>query len=189
MGAMKYPAELVRGRRREDERWSGNQMRDKVDEPSQRASSGTRNAQPASSCDIGLVANVLFVVWHQVTPAAVRTVVRELQEAAKLHGAPIIYITIIPDGSPAPDDAGRSALASAVKQTMESCRSMHCVIEGQGFKKTMIRSTAAGIFLLTGKRGKMTVHDSVADALKSADGLQGTVSSILHRARQQGLVP
>lgn len=189
MGAMKYPGHWVGGRQTASRPPSGAFMRDKSSDPPGGVLSQSSAELRPGACEIGLVGNVLFVVWREVTSAAVRTVVREAQEAAKLLGEPVIYITIIPDGVPAPGEAERRALVEALQTNASICRSMHCVIEGQGFKKTMQRSVAAGIFLLAGKRGKMTVHDSVTEALKSADGLQTSVSSVLHRARQQGLLP
>lgn len=135
-----------------------------------------------------IIENVFIVVWNHVSTAATSTITTQVQAAHDVYGD-LVYVARIPDGTPAPDDDGRNALSVATKALLPYCSSLHCVIEGQGFRKSIIRGAATSIFLLSGQRGKMKVHDTMRDALESAPALDAAkVDRILRRAHDQGLI-
>ena len=136
-----------------------------------------------------VIENVFIVVWDRVTPQAMPPLLAAAREAVATSKRPMVYLAVIPEHSKQPDEAGRTALGDATKQMLELFTSMHCAIEGSGFKKSIIRGVAASIFLLSGKRGKMHVHDSVLDALQAAPGVRANAAAILEEARRRGLVP
>lgn len=137
----------------------------------------------------GVVQNVFIVVWDRVLPEAMPGLLAAARQACAAAPKSLVYLAVIPDGSEQPSEAGRAALADATKHLLEIFVSMHCAIEGTGFKKSIIRGIATGIFLLSGKRGKMHVHDSVADALSAAPGVpKVNAAAILEEARRRGLL-
>lgn len=135
-----------------------------------------------------VIDNVFIVVWHQVKPSAMTHLLAAARDASRVSREPLVYLAVIPDGAPTPDEAGRKALADATHELLELCGSMHCAIEGSGFKKSIIRGVAASIFLLSGKRGRMHVHDSVLEALRAAPGVTAARASAIadevHRLSQ-----
>ena len=134
-----------------------------------------------------IIENVFFVVWDRVLPQAMPRLLSIAREATETSARPLVYLTVIPDGSQQPDEAGRKALADATKEMLELFTSMHCAIEGTGFKKSIIRGVATSIFLLSGKRGKMHVHDTALDALTAAT-TKARASAILEEARRRGVI-
>ncbi|MCZ7680096.1 MAG: hypothetical protein M5U28_15560 [Sandaracinaceae bacterium] len=133
--------------------------------------------------------DVFLVVWERVRPETIPQLVASARRAAQVSRERLIYVAVIPDGAPTPDEAGRRALDEATSALLEVCTSMHCVIEGTGFKKSMLRGVAASIFMVSGKRGKMHVHDNLLDALRNAPGLgPGQPSAIVAEAHKRGLL-
>lgn len=144
---------------------------------------------PGESFRHALIDNVFIVVWNEVSTGAASRITSLVRDGHRSRG-PLVYVAVVPDVSTPPDDDGRAALAGAVEQLLPFCSSMHCVIEGAGFKKSIVRAAATGIFMVSGQRGKMTVHDTFAHALESAPDLGSSAArEVTRRAVDQNLFP
>ena len=137
--------------------------------------------------DFKVIDNVFVVVWKNVSTAAAKKITEQVRVAHADRGD-LVYVALVPDGTPPPDDDGRAALSGAVKVLLPYCSSMHCVIEGSGFRKSVIRGAATGIFMLSGQRGKMKVHDTFTEALRAAPAVQvSSIPSLIDRAQGVGV--
>jgi hypothetical protein len=136
----------------------------------------------------GLVHGVFFVRWIHPTKGDSKAVLREVQEARRTSGTPLVYIAIAPSDAQTPPDDVRREMAEAIPLLLEYCAAVHLVIEGSGMRRATIRSVAAGMFLITGKRGKVLTHESVLQALQRAGTLSASPEAILAAAKGRKLV-
>lgn len=129
-----------------------------------------------------LVGNLYVVRWVEATlpdVAAVEDEVAAAKAAAgriQLHGLAIVPIT-----TPPPNDDVRKAMSRSMSKLLDHIETMHTVIEGSGFKHTILRSAMTGIVLVSGKRGRVFVHSTIDEALHSLSGLVGTTATELRR--------
>jgi hypothetical protein len=112
---------------------------------------------------------VLFLRWIQVEAGDAKAVVELVKRTAQSLDRAPVYIAIVPESLPIPDERARQDLTWGLRHVIANSRCAHLVIEGSGFRKVMLRAAAATIFLAAGQRGKATVHDSLDDALSGCE--------------------
>ncbi len=139
------------------------------------------------TCATGIVERVYLVRWE--VPAA-EDVQRILTEVANHHvrvGKKLYFVAVTTPESTAPDDATRRALGENLPKLLEWCESLHLVIEGKGFSATVRRAVAAGLFMVSGKRKSMFVHEDIWAALEMTD-YKARKYDIVALARSRGIL-
>lgn len=124
---------------------------------------------------------VLFLRWITVEAGDAKVVVDLVKRTASTLQRPPVYIAIVPETVPTPDERGRQDLTWGLRHVLANSQCAHLVIEGSGFKKVMLRAAAAGVFLAAGQRGKAHVHDSVEAALAECEHTRSEASRYLRR--------
>lgn len=109
--------------------------------------------------------NLHVVRWEVATAADARRVVDEVAAFRRRAKQPLHGMAIVGENVPTPDDAARSAMGESMKSLLEHLETIHVVIEGRGFKNTIMRSAMTSMVLLGGKRGKVHVHGTVSEAV------------------------
>jgi hypothetical protein len=136
----------------------------------------------------GLVQNVFILRWQKTELADAARAVRLVKKAKQQWSGPLVYVGIVPAGERGPDKETRIELGRELDELLGLCSCIHLVLEGKGFAAATQRAVAAGIFLMTGMRGRVTPHPSVAHALNSCGHLEAPAAIILAEATELGLV-
>lgn len=141
------------------------------------------------ACSTITIDPIFAVRWENPEPQDLRRVDLAVAELHKRLGKPCLYLAIVPADAEAPSNEMRSAMIAGMSGMLEHCESIHFVIEGSGFKHTVLRSALAGILLVAGRRGRVFVHTTVQDALQAvAAHVKLEPSSILRTLRAQQFV-
>lgn len=145
-------------------------------------------AKPTMSYTSALIERVLIIRWGTPQLEDVAAVLREAKAAKESKGT-VYGLAIVPSDVEPPEDSVRKAMVASMDELLESCDSLHFVMEGSGFKHSIMRSVLSGLLLMAGKRGRIYVHDTV-DAALVAIGTRIKVSSDTLRrlARAKGLL-
>jgi hypothetical protein len=88
-----------------------------------------------------------------------------LADAHHVLGRPCFFISIVPEDSKPPDDRMRQTFADNMENVLGHCRTMHFVMEGEGFKHSILRNALATVLLVRGQRNRIYVHRSLGEAL------------------------
>jgi hypothetical protein len=144
------------------------------------------------ACQVRFLRPVFFVRWIDPQVGDVRDIERELKTSHERQGGPVIYIAIVPAECKPLDEKVRTAFINRMQEVLERCETMHFVMEGQGFKNAIMRSSLAAVLLVRGQRTKVFVHKALEDALASALTLasketQFVIPQILRQARESGV--
>jgi hypothetical protein len=141
------------------------------------------------SCTTATVESVYAVRWDKPEPADLRRINMDVADLHKKLGRPCIYLAIVPEGAETPSNEMRSSMISTMETMLKHCDSIHFVIEGSGFKHTVLRSALAGILLVAGRRGRVFVHTTAQDAIQAfASQIRSDPSSLLRTLRTQQLI-
>jgi hypothetical protein len=136
----------------------------------------------------GLVKNVFILRWQKTELADAARAVRLVRQAKQQLSGSLVYVGIVPAGERGPDKETRLELSRVLDELLGLCSCIHLVLEGKGFAAATQRAAAAGIFLMTGLRGRVTPHPSVAHALNCCNYLEAPAAVILAEAVERGLV-
>jgi len=109
----------------------------------------------------------LYVIrWRTPTLPDVSHVERDVATFKATRPKKTIFgLAIIGADTTPPDSETRTAMGKSMSLLLESLETMHVVIEGQGFRHSILRSAMAGVILIGGKRGRVVIHRSVEEAL------------------------
>jgi hypothetical protein len=136
-----------------------------------------------------VVGNVYLLRWDAVELGDAAKVAAEVEKAAKLTPPPFYYIAIAPASLEPPRDAVRSEIARATRDhLLRVCSKVYLVIEQKGFKGAAMRTIAAGMFLLMGKRGRVHPYETLQEALSHCDELNVPAITVLSTARTRGFI-
>jgi hypothetical protein len=113
---------------------------------------------------------VFFVRWLAPKVTDLPPVVKALSEARDALGTPVVYVAIVPADCEPPDDQLRRAFTIRMDEVLGHCVSMHFVMEGQGFKNSILRNALATVLMVRGQRNKVFVHRTLEEALIAANG-------------------
>lgn len=135
-----------------------------------------------------LIDRVHIVRWQKPELADTLPLVREVRQAAQRVGKNLIGIPIIPEDIEPPTDEARSAMAKRMNEILDVSDSVHFVVEGTGFKPSILRSALSGILLVGGKRGRVLVHRNIDQALKLVAPQVGLTPDVIKKlAHQKGM--
>jgi hypothetical protein len=139
-----------------------------------------------------LINRVLIIRWGNPEVRDADALLRESLRASEKAGRSIINIMIMPSDIPAPEGEARKAMGQRAKELLQCTETVHCVIEGSGFKTSIKRSVTTSVILLSGQRGRVFVHKDLNEALAFLDPqLQEAgilPSKILQAAHAKGLL-
>jgi len=132
-----------------------------------------------------VVGNVYVVRWEAPTALDVRAMEVEVsafhREVVKMHG-----LAIVPANTSPPDDATRKAMGRSMQTLLEHLETIHTVIEGSGFKHTILRSVMTGVTLVGGKRGRVFTHSTIPEAIQALSPLCGRSTMQLTNGLEAG---
>lgn len=132
------------------------------------------------------IQNVFVVRWVKPEPGDSPAIVELTRKhAGRLHQK-LVYVGVVPEDCASPDEAVRKEMIKAFPPVLEHCKCVHLVLEGQGLGKAVLRTVAAGIFLVGGQRGRVTTHDTVRDALEQCSHVNSDAQRILKHAKELG---
>jgi hypothetical protein len=135
-----------------------------------------------------LLDRVHIVRWQKPELADTLPMIRELRQAADRLGKKIIGVSIVPDGVDPPTDDTKSAMAKRMNDVLEVSDSVHFVMEGTGFRPSIMRSALSGMLLVGGKRGRVFVHKNIDQALKLIGPQIGMAPELIKKlAREKGM--
>ena len=127
--------------------------------------------------------------WGTPTLDDTNRLVLEVQRAHKSLKQPLIGVAIVPADAEPPRDDVRSAMVKRLDDLLQCCERMYFVMEGSGFRQSVMRSVLAGLLLAAGKRGRITVHSDVVTTLALvAPQIGYTIEEIVAHSRAQGLL-
>lgn len=135
-----------------------------------------------------LIHNVVFVRWISPEAGDSRTIVDLTVKHASKSRRPLVYVAIVPENCEAPNELVRKEMISALRQLLGPCSCVHLVLEGSGLRKALLRTVAAGIFLVGGQKGRVSFDDSVEAALKDCKHRSADAPTIVKHARDLGLL-
>ncbi len=121
------------------------------------------------ACTKGLFGRVFFVCWENPSIEDVHGIVMDVARARVASGRKLLYIAVAPEDSSLPEPAVRNAMTTGMNATLEHCDEMFLIMEGSGFKNSIMRSIMAAIFLAGGKRDRVSVHRSIGTVLNAVD--------------------
>ncbi|MEO8180078.1 MAG: hypothetical protein ABI895_14685 [Deltaproteobacteria bacterium] len=130
--------------------------------------------------------NVFILRWQGAQLADTATFMQRVKQARSHSPGPLVYLAIVPADDSSPDLATRRELGRQLQELLEFCACVHLVLEGEGFRAATQRAVATGMFLLTGRRDRITAHANVSEALSCCQNLLGSPAEILAMARKFG---
>ncbi|MFO0587705.1 MAG: hypothetical protein U0441_09200 [Polyangiaceae bacterium] len=107
-----------------------------------------------------------IVVWR--SPPTVASAARMMPFVKELfteRGRPVYIFVVIADGIGLPDDAARAAMAESMSKTAPYTKMILSVIEGEGFRASVIRSISSGMALLARKSAPVKTFATVDEAI------------------------
>lgn len=128
-----------------------------------------------------LAGNLYVVRWLEATLPDVRRMELEVASHRRVGKQPLHGLAIVGEDVPTPDDAARNAMGQSMKTLLDHLETMHVVIEGRGFKNTIMRSAMTGMVLLGGKRGRVHVHGTVSEAVYAISEITNLPVEMLNR--------
>lgn len=136
----------------------------------------------------GAVGSVFFVRWVEPALDDVEHIVHEVEALSRSVKMPCVYVAIIGDGVPPPDEKVRKAMTDAMPRMLEHCATMHFVIEGTGFGNALARSALAATLLLAPARKRTYVHKRVEEVFRATPAKirGGDGDTIIRIARARG---
>jgi len=145
--------------------------------------------QPGDAYVGALIGNAFVVRWRRApTVIEVNNLLREVIAAAQSQKH-LICMAIVPGSVNPPEDEARRQMMANTEKILAVAEAMHFVIEGTGFKHVMLRSVVTGLILVSGRRGRIVVHNSFDEAARSAGPtLTIPVAQLISAARSQRLV-
>jgi len=130
-----------------------------------------------------------LVRWGTASHEDVGSVLREVQRAHKTIKQPLIGVAIVPaEAEPPPDDV-RAAMVKSLDELLKCCERIYFVMEGSGFRQSVMRSVLAGLLLVGGKRGRVGVYNNIETTLALvAPQIGHTCEELVAEARARGLI-
>ena len=107
-----------------------------------------------------------IVVWRSApTVAAAARMIPFVRDHYTERGRPIYIFVVIVDGISPPDDAARAAMAESMAKTAAYTKMIVSVIQGEGFRASVIRSIAAGMQILARKSAPGKIFATEEEAI------------------------
>jgi hypothetical protein len=107
-----------------------------------------------------LVGRVLVVAWRQPEQEDLDTVIDDLRATSARMRRKLLYLSVI--GPKAlPLGTVRDSLVGFYREVLNSCDSMHVVIEGNEFEMSIKRSVIANVLLVVQGRGRIFIENTL----------------------------
>lgn len=119
----------------------------------------------AMSCEFASINRFFVVRWSEPTVEDVARVRAELDRATQVAGRPLVFLAVIPENTVPPAANVRKAMDGALARSCSICDSVHFIVEGGGFKHSILRTILAANILTSGRRGKVFVSSSAEEAV------------------------
>jgi hypothetical protein len=133
--------------------------------------------------------NLHVIRWLTATAPDALRVVDEVASHKRRNKGPLHGLAIVGEEVPPPDDVARKAMGESMTSLLDHMETLHVVIEGRGFKNTIMRSAMTGMVLLGGKRGRVHIHGSVSEAIYAlAEVTDQSVDSLNRQLREAKLI-
>jgi hypothetical protein len=132
-----------------------------------------------------LAGNLYVVRWLEATAPDVRRVEQEAAGFRRGTKQPLHGLAIVGENVPPPDEVTRKTMGESMKTLLDHLETLHVVIEGGGFKNTILRSAMTGVMLLGGKRGRVFVHGTVSEAIYAISEITNQSVDNLNRQLSQ----
>ena len=107
---------------------------------------------------------VRWVPGAPQTRQDVQAVLNEFEEIHRTIG-PVIGIALVPPDLPSPEGEMRKFINQKMDNLLALSETIHYVMEGTGFKNSILRSVVTNILMLQGKRGKIFVYKDFDEAI------------------------
>lgn len=124
---------------------------------------------------------VFAVRWTNTTVEGVERVSAEAKRYQRSLGKELIYVSVTGEDCPPPSEEARNALVDGAKDLASVCERIFVVLEGQGFRGSVLRSVLASLMLLSRMRNTIQVS-SVEEVLSSLAGSPGFEEGLVRRA-------
>ncbi len=113
---------------------------------------------------------VYILRWgRSVLASDIEPIVAEMVKLCKQHG-PIVGIALMPPDLSPPDGEMRKLIGQNMRAALDASESLHYVIEGTGFKSSIMRSVVTNVLMLTGQRGRISVHGTLDEVVAHIEG-------------------
>lgn len=137
-----------------------------------------------------LMGRLHVVRWATPVMPDVDRILKEVQQAFETAKNPLVGISIVPADAEPPRDDVRAAMTRNMDALLKCSEYIYFVMEGSGFRHSIMRSVLAGLLLFGGKRGRIGVESDIDLAVQLASKRVGlTVPTILKEARARGVLP
>lgn len=113
---------------------------------------------------------VFAVRWLHTTASAVAEVETAAMAMHRSIGQPLLHITVVAGDAKPPSDEARRELLESSKRLSSVADKMYLVLEGTGFRLSMMRSVVAGLMLMMESRKILGVFVSIDEALRALRG-------------------
>ncbi|HET7541355.1 MAG TPA: hypothetical protein VFK05_15870 [Polyangiaceae bacterium] len=141
------------------------------------------------ACEIVTTLGAVFALWGEPELSDVERIQGAVQAAVAACGHPVVYVTRVPVGAPAPNAQVRARLDQAMPELLKLCSTYHAVLEGEGFAAAMKRGVLTGMFQLSWRRKTFFVHAKMSEIAGSVPLAQrAAVAHLLETAKMRGLL-
>lgn len=141
------------------------------------------------ACQIVKTKGAVFSVWGKPEVADMDQLLSAVESAARETGGPVVYVTRVPAGSPAPEGAAKQRLDQLFPRLLAHCSSYHVVIEGEGFVAAFKRGVLTNLLQPFWRKRMFFVHARCSDIKnKLLPHEKQAVETVLYLAEDNGLV-
>jgi len=74
---------------------------------------------------------------------------------------PLICVAVVSADADPPSEEVRAAMSKGMPRILAATEHLHFVVEGQGFRHSVMRSVLAGFILFGKERGRFSVHEDL----------------------------
>ena len=133
-----------------------------------------------------LLGSLYFLRWLSTpTEADFARQLHELGEAYREQKTPLTYLSITPDTIDAPQGDARIALERFAGNAASYCSTVHLVLEGTGFRGTIIRSVVTAVIMARRQHKLVKIHASLDSAQRSINHIK--IPSLLEINKHWGI--
>jgi hypothetical protein len=130
------------------------------------------------------------VRWSTPELADVDPVAYEVRWAHQELRRPVVCVAVISADAEPPTDEVRAAMSRNLPTLLSCAEHLYFVVEGQGFRHSVMRSVLATFILFGRERGKVTVHaDLEALVVRLAPSVGRRTADLLSELREGGILP
>jgi hypothetical protein len=138
------------------------------------------------ACRIVRVQGAVFSVLGKSAREDTDQILGVVEEAAREHGAPVVYVVRFPPDAPAPAGEVLHHMKEVIPRAVAACSAYHIVLEGDGFGVAVKRAVLLGLVQLL-PRGTVTIYASMGELARRDRRDAPMLEALLARATSDGL--